>query len=58
MLGNIIMRICDNHRYDAPDLRDYLEREGFPVLHIESDYTLAALGAMRTRLQAFVETIS
>ncbi|MFC2039411.1 2-hydroxyacyl-CoA dehydratase subunit D [Chloroflexota bacterium] len=53
-----IMRLCDNHQYDAPDLRDYLEREGFPVLHIESDYTLAALGALRTRLQAFVETIS
>jgi benzoyl-CoA reductase/2-hydroxyglutaryl-CoA dehydratase subunit BcrC/BadD/HgdB len=53
-----IMRFCDDHQYDVPDLRDYLEREGFPVLHIESDYTLAALGALRTRLQAFVETLS
>lgn len=53
-----IMRFCDNHQFDVPDLRDYMEREGFPVLHIESDYTLAALGALRTRIQAFVETIS
>lgn len=53
-----IMRFCDNHQYDVPDLRDYLEGQGFPVLHIESDYTLAAVGALRTRIQAFVETIS
>jgi benzoyl-CoA reductase/2-hydroxyglutaryl-CoA dehydratase subunit BcrC/BadD/HgdB len=52
------MKFCDLHEFDVPDLRDYLEKEGLPVLHIESDYTMAAVGALKTRIQAFLEMIS
>jgi benzoyl-CoA reductase/2-hydroxyglutaryl-CoA dehydratase subunit BcrC/BadD/HgdB len=53
-----VMKFCDLHEFDVPDLRDYLEREGLPVLHVETDYTMAAVGGLRTRIEAFLEMIS
>ena len=52
-----VMRYCDLHEFDVPDLRDYLTKKGLPVLHIESDYTMAAVGALKTRIQAFLEMV-
>jgi len=52
-----VMKFCDLHEFDVPDLRDYLEKEGVPVLHIETDYTMAAVGALKTRIEAFLEMI-
>jgi len=52
-----VMKFCDLHEFDVPDLRDYLEKEGFSVLHIETDYTMAAVGASKTRIEAFLEMI-
>ena len=52
-----IMRQCDLHQYDVPELRDYLTKEGLPVLNLESDYTMGAIGALRTRIEAFLEMI-
>ena len=53
-----VMKFCDLHQFDAPDLRDYLEGAGLPVLHLETDYTMAAVGGLRTRIEAFLEMIS
>jgi benzoyl-CoA reductase subunit C len=52
-----VMKYCDLHELDVPDLRDYLEKEGFPVLHVETDYSMAAVGGLRTRIEAFLETL-
>jgi benzoyl-CoA reductase/2-hydroxyglutaryl-CoA dehydratase subunit BcrC/BadD/HgdB len=52
-----IMRQCDLHQYDAPELRDYLTTEGLPVLNLESDYTMGAIGTLRTRIEAFLEML-
>jgi len=52
-----VMKFCDLHEFDVPDLRDYLEKGSFPVLHIETDYTMAAVGALKTRIEAFLEMI-
>ena len=57
VFGNII-RNCDPHGYEVPAIRDYLEALGLPVLIIEQDYSTAALEPLRTRFQAFAETIS
>ncbi len=50
-----VMKFCDLHEFDAPDLRDYLEKESLPVLHVETDYSMAAIGALKTRIEAFLE---
>lgn len=50
-----IIRFCDTHEFDVPDVRDYLQEAGLPVLHIEEDYNMAAPGRLQTRMQAFME---
>ncbi len=52
-----IIRYCDTQEFDVPDIRDYLKGSGYPVLHIEDDYSLATIGQLRTRIQAFLEMI-
>lgn len=52
-----IIRFCDTHELDVPDVRDYLQGLGYPVLHLEDDYTMTTIGQMRTRIQAFLEMI-
>jgi benzoyl-CoA reductase subunit C len=52
-----IIRNCDIHGYEVPVVKDYLESIGLPVLAIEQDYSTASLETLRTRFQAFAETI-
>jgi len=53
-----IYSYCDPHKFDAPDVREFLKKEGLPSLIIDDDYTLTNLAAIRTRIQAFVELLS
>jgi len=52
-----VIRFCDTHELDAPDVRDYLEEMGVPVLQLEDDYSLTSIGGLKTRVQAFLEMI-
>lgn len=52
-----IMRFCDTHEFDTPNIRDYLEGQGLPVLNLEADYALGTVGQLKTRIQAFLEVI-
>jgi bcr-type benzoyl-CoA reductase subunit C len=52
-----IIRNCDIHGYEIPELRDYFEMMGLPVLVIEQDYSTTALEPLRTRFQAFAESL-
>lgn len=52
-----IIRYCDTCELDGPDLREYLNATGVPVLMIEDDYSTATMGQLRTRVQAFLEMI-
>jgi len=52
-----IYRFCDTHELDLPEIRDYLEAEGLPFLHLEEDYDISAAGRLKTRVQAFLEMI-
>lgn len=56
VLANII-RNCDVHGYEAPIVKDYLEGLGLPVLVLEQDYSTASLETLRTRFQAFAESV-
>ncbi len=58
--NGVIMYIysyCDPHKFDAPDVREFLKKEGLPSLIIDDDYTLSNLAAIRTRIQAFIELL-
>lgn len=53
-----MLSFCDPHKFDVVDVQRYLAENDLPSLVLEDDYTLANTESMRTRLQAFVETIS
>ncbi|MFU8795328.1 MAG: 2-hydroxyacyl-CoA dehydratase subunit D, partial [Dethiobacteria bacterium] len=48
---------CDPHKFDYPDLRDYLKKEGLPLLLIDDNYSFEPAEAIKTRLQAFLEML-
>jgi benzoyl-CoA reductase subunit C len=48
---------CDAHAYELPGWKDYLSNIGIPSIYLEHDYSQAALGQLRTRVQAFLEMI-
>jgi benzoyl-CoA reductase/2-hydroxyglutaryl-CoA dehydratase subunit BcrC/BadD/HgdB len=52
-----VLMFCDTFEFDVPDVRDYLQGAGIPILHVEDDYQLSGLGGMRTRIEAFLEMI-
>jgi len=53
-----LVRYCDPFAFEMPALKDYLESIGIPSTYIEYDYTIGALAPLRTRVEAFLETIS
>jgi len=52
-----IIRNCDIHGYEIPEVRDYFESMGLSTLVIEQDYATTALEPLRTRFQAFAESL-
>jgi len=52
-----LLMYCDTHELDAPDVREYLQGKGIPVLEIEGDYPTPSLGRLKTRVQAFLEMV-
>lgn len=52
-----IIRNCDIHGYEVPVIKDYFNKLGLPVLVIEQDYSTAALQTLRTRFEAFGESL-
>jgi benzoyl-CoA reductase subunit C len=52
-----ILMYCDTFEFDVPDVKDYLEAAGVPCLHLEDDYRLSNLEAIKTRVEAFLEVI-
>ncbi len=51
------LRYCDTHAFDAPDVKEYLQGKGLPVLEIEGDYPTPSITRLKTRVQAFLEMI-
>lgn len=52
-----IIRFCDTHELDAPDVIEYLAAQSVPVLHLEEEYRTANVGQIKTRAEAFMETL-
>lgn len=53
-----ILSFCDPHKADVVEVRSYLEEAGLPSLVLEDDYSMGNLESMRTRIEAFIETIA
>ncbi len=54
----LLVRYCDPFAFEMPSLKDYLDSLGIPSTYIEYDYTQGALAPLRTRTEAFLETIA
>jgi benzoyl-CoA reductase subunit C len=52
-----VLRYCDSHGYEVPQLKDYLESIGLPNIYLEHDYSEAALAPLKTRVQGLTEII-
>lgn len=52
-----IIRNCDIHGYEVPAIKDYFGELGLPVLVVEQDYSTASMETLRTRFEAFAESI-
>jgi benzoyl-CoA reductase subunit C len=53
----LLVRYCDPFAFEMPSVKDYLDSIGIPSTYIEYDYTVGALAQLRTRVEAFLETI-
>jgi len=53
----LLVRYCDPFAFEMPGLKDYLQTIGIPSTYIEYDHTMGSLAPMRTRVEAFLETI-
>ncbi len=51
------VKYCDTHGYEVPNLRHYLDTLGIPSIYIEHDYSERSLATIKTRVEAFVETL-
>ena len=51
------LRFCDAYLYDFPRVEERLEREGIPLLRLESDYGDGHVGQLLTRVEAFLEML-
>lgn len=51
------LRFCDAYSFKVERDREWLTRMGIPMLHINSDYSSASKGQMRTRIEAFLELL-
>lgn len=52
-----IIKFCDIWGVDSMPMVDALRKEGIPVLKLEREYGLGGEGQLRTRVQAFIESM-
>ncbi len=52
-----LVRYCDPFAFEMLELKDYFDRSGIPSTYIEYDYTQGGLAPIRTRVEAFLETL-
>ncbi len=53
----LILKFCDPHDFDYPDLAKRLSESDIPHLKIDTEMQPASIEQVRTRLQAFVEML-
>jgi benzoyl-CoA reductase subunit C len=58
--GIISVRLlqCDHWGFEQANLSKYLRKQKVPHLALETEYVLGGVGQIRTRVQAFLESIT
>jgi len=51
------IEFCESEEYDLPDLKNMIRKEGFPMHVVDTEYQTTSLSHVRTRLQAFFESL-
>ncbi len=51
------IEFCESQEYDLPDLRKMIRQEGIPMHVLDTEYQTVSLSHLRTRLQAFFESL-
>jgi len=51
------IKYCESQDYDLPDIRARMREQGIPFLELETEYQTTRLSQMRTRVQAFCESM-
>ncbi len=52
------IKFNESQDFDLPDLVDNMEREGIPIFVVETEYQTTHLAGVRTRIQAFGESLA
>jgi benzoyl-CoA reductase/2-hydroxyglutaryl-CoA dehydratase subunit BcrC/BadD/HgdB len=52
-----ILKFCDTWGVEAAAFVSYIREAGIPLLRLERDYRLGSEGQLRTRIQAFIESM-
>jgi benzoyl-CoA reductase/2-hydroxyglutaryl-CoA dehydratase subunit BcrC/BadD/HgdB len=57
--GLIVLQVkfCEPHMYFYPEIKEAFEREGIPMLLIETEHEQMPLEALKTRVETFVEIV-
>jgi len=51
------VRYCDPHGYELVDVMDYMRHLEVPAIYVEHNYSEGAFAPLRTRVEAFIETL-
>lgn len=51
------IEFCESEEYDLPDLKNMIRKEGIPMHTVDTEYQTTSLSHVRTRLQAFFESL-
>lgn len=52
-----ILKFDDPYLFEYPEMKDFLDSKGIPVIRIEAEHNTSAIGQIKTRLQAFMEIL-
>ncbi len=52
-----LQKFCDPHLFDMPFMEEKLKEAEIPSLRLETEHVTAPLGPLKTRIEAFLETI-
>jgi len=51
------IEFCESQEYDLPDLKNMIKKDGIPMHTLDTEYQTLSLSHVRTRLQAFFESL-